>query len=518
MSDPRLSFGLGVVPGTGDAVLGALDGIRPVIRVGAGLDSRAATAAGSLYSMLLRLFPHTVIEGNAALGANPWGATSLGDLVRLLAGARPAPTRGPDRDLIIGVGADVGGASLWMGGNDWTADIGPSPRSISGGRFGLGLQAAAALVVAEITKVALGPLGMRHYSVGDGVVWNLADYRLRPAPDMPDHEAVALDTVFFGTGSVGSSAAGVLICTDDVRGSAVLVDRDTFDPTRNTYRYPASLGSEAGPKATWVKGLLTAAGWTANDLVGSASDWVRSQAEPGFTGIAVSSVDRADSRLQVADALAATTLSVGVDGLGLHIQREHVFDDLACPYCDFVSLAPPMGQIDSLAELLKLPKPRVARLLLEGDMLTPADIAIVAAAGRIRADRAEELVGRRIEDLIRRTYAEISIPTDAAAPTAVSATYVPWMGGVLIAAELTKVALGLQMVDRRVDLDLSGVPLEGVRRQPRATSRNCICASPHRRRWATRLYGEPWNSTRNCGQASKQERQTGPPSMPAAGR
>jgi hypothetical protein len=349
------------------------------------------------------------------------------------------------------------------------------------------------------------------------VVWNVADYRRRPAPDMPQHQTAALDVVFFGTGSVGSSAAGVLTCTDELHGHAVLVDGDTFDPTRNTYRYPTSLGTETGPKATWVRDLLVSGGWTADDVVGSASEWVRSQPAPGFTGVVVSSVDRPDSRLQVADAMAATTLSIGVDGLALHIQREHVFDDFACPYCDFVSLEPPMGRIDSLAELLKLSQPRVAQLLLGGDMLTAADIAMVVDASRIRAEGSEELVGRRIEDLIRRTYAEISVSDVAGAPTAVSATYVSWMGGVLVAAELTKAALGLEMVDRRVDLDLSGIPLEGVRRRLRDTSGNCSCASPQRWRWATRLYGERWNSTTNSGRDSRPEPQTGPPSTPAAG-
>jgi hypothetical protein len=261
-----------------------------------------------------------------------------------------------------------------------------------------------------------------------------------------------------------------------------------------------------------------AKGWTAEDVVGPASDWVCSQPNPGFTGIAVSSVDRADSRLQVADAMAATNLSVGVDALALHIQREHPIDAFACPYCDFVSIGPPMGQIDSLAELLKLPQPRVAQMMLGGDTLTGADIATVVAAGRIRAERSEELVGRRIDDLIRRTYAEICVPTEAGAPAAVSASYVSWMGGVLIAAELTKAALGLSMVDRRVDLDLSGVPLEGVRRSLRDTSGSCICASPQRHRWAARLYGGQWNSTTNSGLDSRPEPQTGPPSMPAAGR
>jgi hypothetical protein len=489
MSDPRLSLNIGVVPGAGTAILESLDGLRPVIRVGAELDSRAAVAVGALYAILLRLFPHTVIEGTAAMGTNPWGAASLDELRHLLVAVRPVPTRTPDRDFVVAVGAAVGGAHLWMGGDDWTADVGPSPRGIRGGRFALGLHAAAAFVSAEIAKVALGPLGMHHYAIAEALTWNLADYRLRAAPEIPQQPVGASDLLFLGTGSVGSSAAGVLACMEEMRGQATVVDGDTFDPARNTYRYPASLGTEVGPKAIWVKGLFTAAGWAANDLFGSASDWVRSQPTPGFAGIVVSTVDRADSRLEVADALAATSLSVGVDGLALHIQREHVFDDFACPYCDFVSLAPPMTQIDSLAELLKLPQPRVAQLMLHGDALAPADIAAVVAAGRIHAERSEELIGRRIDDLIRRAYAEISVQTDAGVPAAVSASYVSWMGGVLIAAELTKAALGLPMVDRRVDLDLSGVPLEGVRRRPRDTSGNCVCASPQRWRWATKLYG-----------------------------
>ena len=518
MSDPRVSFGLGVVTGADDAVLEALDRLRPVIRVGIDVDARSATAVAGLYSMLIRLFPHTLFDGDAALGANPWGATRLSDLLGLLAAARPTSTREPDRELIIGVGADVSGAQLWMGGDDWTADIGPGARAIRGGRFGLGLQAAAAMIASEIAKVALGPLGMRHYPLGDGLVWNVADYRRRPASDMPQHQTAELDVLFFGTGSVGSSAAGILICTDELHGHATLVDADTFDPTRNTYRYPTALGTETGPKATWIRDLLSARRWTADDVVGSASDWVRSQPGPGFTGVVVSSVDRPDSRMQVADAIAATTLSVGVDGLALHIQREHVFDDFACPYCDFVSLEPPMGQIDSLSELLKLSPSRVAELLLGGDRLSLADITIVVAAGRIHAERSEELVGRRIEDLIRRTYAQISVPDVAGAPTAVSATYVSWMGGVLVAAELTKAALGLEMVDRRFDLDLSGVPLEGVRRRLRDASGNCVCASPHRWRWATRLYGGRWNSTTNSGQDSRPQPQIGQPSTPAVGQ
>ena len=122
--------------------------------------------------------------------------------------------------------------------------------------------------------------------------------------------------------------------------------------------------------------------------------------------------------------------------------------------------------------------------------MTGDDMAIVRGAGRISSTASGDLVGRRLDDLIHRAYAEASVPAAGGEPVTVSAPCVSWMAGVLAASEVAKAAAGLPLVDRRVDLDLSGLPLGVVRRLPRDASGNCLCASPFRQRAARRLYGD----------------------------
>ena len=72
---------------------------------------------------------------------------------------------------------------------------------------------------------------------------------------------------------------------------------------------------------------------------------------------------------------------------------------------------------------------------------------------------------------------------------AVAAPQVSWLTGVITAAELVKAASGLPVLDRRVDVDMSGLP-QGFTRQVKAdSSGRCACASGIRRRWMVNLYG-----------------------------
>jgi hypothetical protein len=82
------------------------------------------------------------------------------------------------------------------------------------------------------------------------------------------------------------------------------------------------------------------------------------------------------------------------------------------------------------------------------------------------------------------------VPAAGSEPVLVSAPCVSWMAGVLATSEVAKAAAGLPLVDRRVDLDLSGLPLGAVRRLPRDRSGRCLCAPPFRQRAAHRLYGD----------------------------
>jgi hypothetical protein len=154
-----------------------------------------------------------------------------------------------------------------------------------------------------------------------------------------------------------------------------------------------------------------------------------------------------------------------------------------------------MGQVQVIANLVGLPVHRVARLYLDGEPLVQADLEQAVAAGRVRPDRIAELAGRRIDDLIRRAYAEATVALPGAGTASVSAPFVSWMCGVLVVAELVKAAVGAPLVDRRVDLDMSGVPLGVIRKRPRDNTGHCTCESPWRKRWAATLYKQ-WHQTK----------------------
>jgi hypothetical protein len=195
-------------------------------------------------------------------------------------------------------------------------------------------------------------------------------------PDRPPAPAGARDPfvgpppplVLFGAGSVNSSAAAMLAMLPRA-GTAVMVDPDMFDQRRNPYRYPAALPATTGSKAAWVAGILRDGGWSVRAEPVDVATWVMRQPAPGFAGIAVSSVDRVDARADVADVLARTTLSLGVAGLALHLQREHPADDAACPYCQFVAVGHPITQMQQIADLTGLPLGRVVELI-DGAQLT----------------------------------------------------------------------------------------------------------------------------------------------------
>lgn len=490
MNDPRVSLGIDVSGAAGAAVTDALDRTRPIVRVDPALPPAGATAAAGLALMLTRVFPHTELDGDAALGPNAWGASTVAEAVASSATAKVAPSREPDTDIVLGVG-NTPASDLYVGGDDWTASLATTPAAVTASQSGLGVHAAAALAAAEVNKRVLVPLGMRCVMLPASFVWNLLNYQLAVAPDPCTRRRAKARLATFGCGSIGSSCTAVLACIDELTGEIWPVDPDTIDPGRNPYRYPALTGIETGPKAEWVAGVLRNAGWTAHAFVGDVASWVAAQPAPGMFGVAVSSVDTVEGRRDVADALAGTTLTAGVAGLALHVQVEHPADDFRCPYCQFLDVRSALEQCQVLAATVGLPADRIVQLIDANAVLTAEDIQQAVAQGKVHPDNAHALVGRRLDDLIRRAYAEAAVPTanPNARPAAVSAPYVSWFAGVLLAAEVDKEALGLPLLDRRADVDLSGLPLGVTSRHTRDASGKCLCAQRVRRQWATRLYG-----------------------------
>jgi len=496
-ADPRVQLSRELTAADAGPALAALDARQLVVRVPDGVCDAEALTAAALLVLVSRTHAHVTLDRDVDLPPNAWNATSLGGLQSALSAVRPEPAGDATSVEVLDVGR-VGGASagsLLLGAQPWTAAVSdsdvlpPSDAAAPGAVYG-GLLSAG-LAAARLFRQALQPLGLPAAAEESLVVWNVVNHRRAPVPlglevrALPAWPAVAL----LACGSVGSSVAAALACEDLTGLLADAVDGDTFDVRRNTFRYPASTGVAAGAKAAWLAGMLRTRGATAVEHDGTVGSWVRRRAAPGFDGIVVSSVDTVDGRFEVADVLARETVSAAVSGLALHVQRERLGDGLRCPYCDFVDLEPALSRAAAEAAFLGLAETRLVELIDDPAGLTQADVAAAVASGRVLAEDSAALVGRRVDDLRARVYAQGLVQVaPAVPPVPVSAPFVSWVAGVLCAAEVAKAARGLPLIDRRTELDLHGGPDDFVHRRSEDSSGRCACAVAVRRRWMARLY------------------------------
>lgn len=479
--------------------LGALDAVAVEIVIPEeGLDIPTASAVAALVALTVRLFPNVTLIGDARLGPNSWREETVAGVLRASEFVRPISKGQAEKTLRVGIGSDIGSADLYVGGGAFTVRAGTSPQSLDHKEIAdyghaIGVNAGVCLIAADLAKRALEPLGRPYVKLPETFICNLVNYRLTPAPEFEGITSAPTNVLFAAAGSVGSSAAAILAASPGVKGSAVIVDLDTLDPLRNPFRYPALTGREKGPKSEWVAGFLQQAGWTTKPYVGELGKWCAEQPFPGFDGILLSSVDTPKARFDAADVFARTTCSVGVAGLALHAQIETLGDGLACPYCDFVGLEPTLSQADVIAAHLGLAGGvgRVIELQQPGAFLTAEDVKQVVAAGRVKEWDSAALIGRRLDDIVARVYAESHVTvseTGAAGPITVAAPQVSWLAGVLGAAEIAKAAVELPMLERRVDIDLVGLPQGFTTTRPQDSSGRCACGSGHRKRWMDRLW------------------------------
>lgn len=481
-SDPRLQLGTELADSHPARVKDALDRTSLEIRVAPEMPNDARSAAAALHAMAATIYGHVAVVGRGSLGGcNPW---ELHDLRDLSDGRSIEPT------LVVSFG-NSRDADLYAGGGDWNVAISRSgPVLVESCRMGgLGLHAAAALCFGETLKLVLKPHGMVCAEVEQEFRWNLIDHGLRHHEEIPDGEATVVQLALLAAGSLGSSTAALLAGTP-ITGHAYVVDPDTFDPSRNAYRYPAATPATSGSKAEWAAGLLQHGHWTADAHPCSIAKWTSTRTAPGFEGIAVITGDRPEARAQAADLLARTNLSAGVAGLRFHVARHRAGSHSPCPYCDFVDLSDALSRTQMYAELSGLDIARVDELFA-GDVLTAADLDQAVISGTVAADDRHALLGRRLEDLVRRRYA---MATVACADTVqedevlVSAPHVSWLTGALLAAEVVKHAHALPAVDTRLDVDLAGLPLGVTSRPPPDRSGRCVCNTPARRYAIAQLY------------------------------
>ena len=512
VSDQRLRLIAGTEgSGTGVEVLRALDEVRVVIRTGLDMTGAHTGALAAFVGMAARLFGDVVLEPPVVLAPNWWGADDTTALLSTLEHLRPRPSEPPSHDFVVTFGDQVNGGRLGIGGDDYTVRLGLDAQALGPApTHAFGVHASACLAISQILGVALAHFGYSGVELDRPYVMNLVDYTLiaRPAnatdtvaPTTPLRVAVA------GVGSVGTSTLALLATAFASRlapatatppsadlVSLELIDDDTIDPDRNPFRYPALSGMESGAKAVHVADRLNSLGLRAAGHACPVAESVRSRAEPGFDGLLISSVDTLDGRLDVTDVLSRATLSVGVSGLALHAQREGFADGFACPFCDYVSAEPPQTQAGSHSHMTGLPLPRVLALMQQGARLSDADVDTAIAAGRIASERRGRLVGAPLSDLVRQAYAEVElrVPDHSSGDRevlALAAPQVSWFAGVLAAVEVVKQVRGLPLLDRRVDVDMGGIPPGLVRRPPADATGRCLCRSGTRIRWYRALYG-----------------------------
>ncbi|MCZ3390050.1 MAG: hypothetical protein LH645_13285 [Actinomycetia bacterium] len=525
--DPRLrllgSQAAGGPQSQATEVLRRLDETEVVV-VPPDADGAARVAVAAFVTMIARLVPNVVVdaEGDGDLPANWWQATSWADLLDKLAPVRPCSDLPIARRITVGFGIVEPVCGVYVGGGDWNVVLADRPVVVEvGNDHALGLHAAACLAVSQVLIEVLGDLGFPGVGVTGVVETNLIDHGLHSV-DKNDLASAAIEvarTAFLGVGSVGTSAIALLatacspVLSSSVAAAAMAavmevtaVDNDAFDPDRNPYRYPALLGGETGMKSSGMVERLKELGLVAEAHDVNVANWNTAKAAPGWDGVLVSSVDTLSGRLDVADVLGKMTLSAGVSGTELHVQWERFADGFACPFCDYVRADPPLTQAGVYSQVTGIPVSRVLALLQDGAVLEHSDVDTAIVAGRVPAHRRDALVAAPISDLIRQAYAEAEMRpqgVDTAGPggdvVAVASPQVSWFAGTLVAAELVKHMLGLPTLNRRVDLDVAGLPAGVVRTVPSDNSGTCVCHSGVRRRWYRALYGRPDVTTTGVG-------------------
>ncbi len=517
-NDPRLRI-LDPAAGTlAEPILAALDGTAVLVHLGSDVTGSARVAAAALAAMAARLFGRieirTDVDAGAVLPPNWWGAADIPTLATRAAQLITPQHSGSTRTITVTVGtANTGGADFGIGGDDYTAHIARSPVAVRPGAHHLGVHAAACLAISQILGLILREHGLRVVELDEDYRLDLLTHRpgashsgdthAKPADSATDNSGAwpspsLRELVFAGAGSVGSSAIALTataLAPAFTGGTAPpdltidVVDLDRFDPNRNPFRYPALLGGETQDKASALAAQLRSAGLDATGYTSTVGTWTVQRERPGVRGVLVSSVDTLTGRLEVADVLAETTLSIGVSGLLLHAQRERMDGSAACPFCDYVDTAPTMTQADVYVDLTGLDLQRVLQLLDGNSPLTDVDVSAAVSAGKLRGQQAFGLAGHRLQDLVNRVYAEGQIRSSTGATLmTVAFPQVSWFAGVLTTVELVKQIQALPVLYGRVDVDLAGLPPGALRVMPPDPTGRCVCHSGVRRRAYSDMY------------------------------
>jgi hypothetical protein len=428
----------------------------------------------SMANLCARLIPGVTIDvPDLPVVAPVFGEGRLGEVARRTVGAASVGRRAtPRHRIVVDLGTGAAGADLYVTSDRWAVALSTEPLGPPG-RPGPATAAAAALAASVVFRLVVPEVGGA--PLAGTLRWNLLDYRLTSAPDDPNPSGV--EAVVFGAGSVGSSVLYSLLLAD-AEGSLAFVDPDRLSE-RNRLRYPLWLGADRLPKASWIAGTADGSRIRVTGHGIPAAEFISGREPPM---VAVAAVDTASARRDIVDAFARTTLNAGVDGMRLHVSRHGFGDGYACSYCQYVDLGEALDEVGVFASLTGLPVSRVGELLT-GDLLDLDDWLALVEAGKLSAEvAADDVVGARIQDIARpHLYAQAAVRLDGSG-LAVSAPFVSALAGAVLAAELVKEepSLASYRLDRRLDVDCTGLPLGLQWRPMQDRSGRCLCSDPLR--------------------------------------
>lgn len=475
--DPRLEALTGLSEQAA-AVAQELDSASVVIRT----SPRQALLAVATANLMARLVPSVEVlcDGTDSEVELPlFGAGRVTEVAaRVIESARLVRPHRTTHTLTISTSGQDNGADLHVNASGWSISLGRTPLPLPDSA-GPAITAASALVAAEAIRHLVPALPGRRLG-NNHVVWNLLDYRCTIASAEPVGGRV--DAVCFGGGSVGSSAVYALLMAD-ASGSMIVVDPDKLT-TRNRVRYPMLLEPSHEAKATWLETTCRGTKLSLSGRATTVSEFVAQYDDR--ISLAVAAVDSVPGRRDVADALARETLNAGVAGQQFHVSRHAFNDGFACVYCGYLDVGSPLDDAGVYAQMTGLRPDRV-RSLLEGQALSAADVDDLVAHGLLGAHEREEFEGARLQDVVRRRYAQAEVTTDLGT-VAMAVPYVSAFAGAILAAELQKAAIMEGKLDRRVDIDCSGYPTGLQSRPSQDETGRCLCRDAFRQT----AYREMW--------------------------
>lgn len=507
MTDPRFSF-LDSVTSGGDAVTELVRGTA--IRVVAGRDA-TGTYAGQvllyqLATQLARLFDRVDVEGNARFRSRPTlpglNGLFLPSLRALLPTLRPLDPPAPMTNLItVSVGQAEQKSQINLGCSGWSASFSLHEiQPVEDTKNPLGALAAGTLGAAETFKLVFGPYLQNAYQ-SDHYRLSLLDYRSAdtPEPDLPSE--ITLDATLFGNGSIGCGFVLGLLATPQLHGEVNVVDNGRFDDG-NPYKYALLDQATAASKldkATWVEGLLrdhAGERISVQGFVNTAEGYVASLPENYRIPLALSAVDTVLARWQIQDTLPRQIVNAGITGTTAQVSV-HGFGKGPCLACLGLQTEIESWDAKPIADGTGLAPNRVHDLIRGNEPLTAGDLNSLRAANHLPADLAARLDGYLGQPLLslwnRVAYSQAPVQVGGAPPVQVTTAFVSAFAGVLLLAELIKVAapeLHDHIVANSYRQDLLGAPAQDLLTYERDSQGWCLCHSTFRQQVYQEKYGD----------------------------